>query len=244
YATLVGLHTTLMSFVALFLPRSSFFADLIPDSIVITSQDRPQDPFLDDLTRNPTATLVALCLGLVLLQAWWAGWMRRWWMEYIVEGTDDERKLKTLELNKQKRSVLLKAWAGTFVASFPLCFIIWLFGAPVTGGYLLKTYLLSLLVSLLIILPPAYVLGVPTISSGHRNFFIRFGWIKLFVERTIRTPIERALAYPVFGAVIGCWCGAIPTALDWDRPWQAWPLTTAYGAVFGYIMASLLAVTL
>ena len=36
--------------------------------------------------------------------------------------------------------------------------------------------------------------------------------------------------------MIGCWLGAFPLPLDWDRPWQAWPLTPAYGAIAGNIL--------
>lgn len=56
-----------------------------------------------------------------------------------------------------------------------------------------------------------------------------------------RNPLERVLVYPVIGALVGSWIGAIPIALDWDRPWQAWPLTPAYGAVAGYMVATLMA---
>ena len=57
--------------------------------------------------------------------------------------------------------------------------------------------------------------------------------------------------------MIGAWCGVIPIGLDWDRPWQvctppsvssvfncfpqAWPLTPAYGAIFGHVFGSLAA---
>lgn len=58
--------------------------------------------------------------------------------------------------------------------------------------------------------------------------------------------------------MIGAWCGVIPIGLDWDRPWQvralafvasilqlflpqAWPLTPAYGAIFGHVLGSLVA---
>lgn len=70
------------------------------------------------------------------------------------------------------------------------------------------------------------------------------------------------MVYPAVGAVLGSWLGVIPIALDWDRPWQvclshqlllehtqmsflfqAWPLTPAYGALVGYITASLAALT-
>jgi phosphatidylinositol glycan class F len=61
------------------------------------------------------------------------------------------------------------------------------------------------------------------------------------------------MVYPAVGAVLGCWAGAFPIPLDWDRPWQvnqmpklskvliinimsqAWPLTPAFGATLGYI---------
>jgi len=46
--------------------------------------------------------------------------------------------------------------------------------------------------------------------------------------RRIRTPIERAMVYPAVGAVLGSWLGAIPIALDWDRPWQVCCFTMIY----------------
>jgi phosphatidylinositol glycan class F len=30
----------------------------------------------------------------------------------------------------------------------------------------------------------------------------------------------------------------MPLALDWDRPWQAYPLPPAFGAIAGYIVGS------
>ena len=37
---------------------------------------------------------------------------------------------------------------------------------------------------------------------------------------SLRAPLERATVYPVCGTIVGAWCGVIPMALDWDRPWQ------------------------
>jgi phosphatidylinositol glycan class F len=63
--------------------------------------------------------------------------------------------------------------------------------------------------------------------------------------------------YQGIGTLSGGWIGVIPIALDWDRPWQvgipnpvvsaslkspqAWPLTPAFCAIGGYIIASLAA---
>ncbi|KAK9474824.1 glycosylphosphatidylinositol anchor biosynthesis protein 11 [Dipodascopsis tothii] len=35
------------------------------------------------------------------------------------------------------------------------------------------------------------------------------------------------------GAVAGAWLGAVPIPLDWDRPWQQWPVPVVAGAVVG-----------
>jgi len=106
-----------------------------------------------------------------------------------------------------------------------------------------QTYLLAILISLLVVFAPAYTLGPPTFGNDTKSIITRMAWARLFAECLIRTPIERAMVYPAIGTVVGGWLGVIPIALDWDRPWQAWPLTPAFGAIFGYIVASICALT-
>lgn len=36
------------------------------------------------------------------------------------------------------------------------------------------------------------------------------------------------------GTMIGAWSGAVPIPLDWDRAWQAWPVTVVVGAYLGW----------
>ena len=36
------------------------------------------------------------------------------------------------------------------------------------------------------------------------------------------------------GTMIGGWAGAVPIPLDWDRDWQAWPITVVVGAYGGW----------
>ncbi|KAJ5278704.1 hypothetical protein N7478_004076 [Penicillium angulare] len=45
------------------------------------------------------------------------------------------------------------------------------------------------------------------------------------------------------GTGLGAWLGAIPIPLDWDRPWQAFPITILTGAYIGYAFGSLLSRT-
>jgi len=51
------------------------------------------------------------------------------------------------------------------------------------------------------------------------------------------------MVYPAVGTFVGGWLGAVPIALDWDRPWQAWPLTPLFGSLGGYIIGAALAFT-
>ncbi|KAF9556077.1 hypothetical protein CPC08DRAFT_737179 [Agrocybe pediades] len=245
YISIVGVHTTLWSFVALYLPRTNFLGDLASfaqQAPPKTSQDRPQHPFLEALTVDPTTTLLYICLGAVVLQSWWAGWVREWWLKMGVRGTEDEKRTEIARLNSRKLSISRDAWAATFATSLMIHFILILFGAPITS-LSLKTYFLALLISIMTVYSPAYSIGIPTLGNGSAAIVNRWTWVRLFAEFSISNPIERTLVYSALGTVIGCWLGVIPIALDWDRPWQAWPLTPAFGAIAGYIVFSILAMT-
>ncbi|KAK7042520.1 phosphatidylinositol-glycan biosynthesis class F protein [Favolaschia claudopus] len=240
YTSAVGVHTTLLAFSALFLPRTSHLVDFIKlniDPSQITSKDRPQHPFLDDLTLSPTSTLAWLCVGAIVLQSWWGGWIRSWWVESALQSTGIERRVDRTRIDARKYSNLLNAWLATGATSLVLHFVLILFGAPLLI-HVWKTYLLALLVSVLVVFPPAYTIGVPIGSV-----LTWMTWVRIFAEFSLRTPVERAMLYPAFGTVVGCWIGVIPIALDWDRPWQAWPLTPALGAILGYILSSIAALT-
>ncbi|KAF6745538.1 GPI biosynthesis protein family Pig-F-domain-containing protein, partial [Ephemerocybe angulata] len=257
YISIVGVHTTLLSYTALFLPRTKVLQDLAghyasdasSSSAVPTSQDRPQHPFLTALTSSPGVTLFALCAGTLILQTWWASWLRGAWVDLTVQGTEDERaREKFPEAGKKARvrsCHLANTYASVVITSLLLHVVLVLFGAPM-NDLTLKTYLLALLVSILVVLPATYVLGPPTWSTSNDTALLvkRWTWVRLFAELSPRNTVERALVYPAVGTVLGAWAGIIPTALDWDRPWQAWPLTPAYGALLGYIASSILAVTL
>ena len=56
---------------------------------------------------------------------------------------------------------------------------------------------------------------------------------------SLTTPIETQLFYRGFGAIAGAWAGAIPIPLDWDRPWQAWPITCSVGCLCGAVISNL-----
>ncbi|KAK7469225.1 Glycosylphosphatidylinositol (GPI) anchor assembly protein [Stygiomarasmius scandens] len=245
YVGVVGVHSSLLLFSSLFLPRTTMLFEAtrpVIDPSQQTSRDRPQHPFLEDLTASPVLTIAWICLGAMVLQAWWGGSVRDWWVGFSLRGTDEERRMERVKLDRIKFTQVAKAWLFTLAASVPLHIIIVMLGAPISS-HILQTYFLALLLSVLMFFTPAYTFGLPSVSSQTESLLIRLTWIRLFAEFSIRTPIERAMVYPAVGAALGSWLGAIPIALDWDRPWQAWPLTPAFGAILGYIIASMLALT-
>ena len=108
YISVVGVHTTLWAFAGLYLPRTAFLTELIKpewDPTQLTSQDRPQHPFLEALTLNPTYTLACICLGAAILQTWWAGWLRKWWLDLGLRGTDSERSAERAQYDRHQLTV-------------------------------------------------------------------------------------------------------------------------------------------
>ncbi|KAJ6119183.1 Glycosylphosphatidylinositol anchor biosynthesis protein 11 [Penicillium sp. IBT 18751x] len=58
----------------------------------------------------------------------------------------------------------------------------------------------------------------------------------------IARPVD-AVWGSALGTGLGAWFGAIPIPLDWDRPWQAFPITILVGAYIGYALGSLVSRT-
>jgi len=253
YISATGVHACLAAFTALFLPRTtlSLLINLNPFQSQNSADDghpttAPDALYL--LTNSPLRTVAWLCVGMVVLQAWWASWLRKWLYDTraLKVGEDEaadvtKQKLERRLLDRQQLDAFKNAAVATSVASVAFHAIIVLFGAPM-ASHSTHTYSLALLLALLTVWTPAYALGAPTLGSSTEALLIRLTWIRLFAEIRPRTAIERAMVYPAIGAMLGCWSGAIPIGLDWDRPWQAWPLTPAYGAMSGYVLGSFAAV--
>ncbi|XP_057479360.1 PIGF/3-ketodihydrosphingosine reductase fusion protein-like isoform X6 [Actinidia eriantha] len=99
-------------------------------------------------------------------------------------------------------------------------------GAPVGINYFLKTVNWSLVMSLFTVVPAASVYG----SSWT-------DWQRIFAHTKPSGSIDYTICLPAHGAVIGAWFGAWPMPLDWERPWQEWPISVSYGAIAGSLIA-------
>ena len=107
YTSLVGVHTSLLAFTAIFLPMSAF-ADF---STPAQHKSRPKRPPIVVLTESPWRTVAWMCLGCLVLQWWWAGWVREWKLEASVhmEVHGQEQPAETEE-EKAERILRRKEW--------------------------------------------------------------------------------------------------------------------------------------
>jgi len=56
------------------------------------------------------------------------------------------------------------------------------------------------------------------------------GWVRIVSCSEVNNRVEM-VAYVAFAAaILGAWVGAFPIPLDWDEPWQTWPISCVAGA--------------
>uniref|UniRef100_A0A0R3X676 Methyltranfer_dom domain-containing protein n=1 Tax=Hydatigena taeniaeformis TaxID=6205 RepID=A0A0R3X676_HYDTA len=56
----------------------------------------------------------------------------------------------------------------------------------------------------------------------------------LFYGPPGNTKSERFACWSFWGTLVGTWSSAFFLVLDWDRPWQAWPIPCVAGSLFGF----------
>ncbi|CAK9786876.1 hypothetical protein CC85DRAFT_289461 [Cutaneotrichosporon oleaginosum] len=195
------------------LPRSTDYFLMTPHT-QSASADRPEHPFLTPITAHPAASAAWCAAGVATTMVWWGNKVARWWGAPPTFG-------------ERSRDALL-ATAGTALL---LLNVITLLGAPVS--HILESALLALTLALLTAWPVVYVLGIPSMYDD--GIVGRWRMTRLVCATDAHDARERALAYPLAGALVGAWAGAVPLALDWDRPWQSWPLTPLVGALGGFV---------
>lgn len=92
-----------------------------------------------------------------------------------------------------------------------------LFGAP-ASTYIHQTFLCAVHISILSVQPLVYVYNLDSNT-----------WKDII---SAKLPLNGVYGASV-GAWVGAWLGAIPIPLDWDRPWQQWPITILTGCYIG-----------
>ncbi|KAJ8676673.1 hypothetical protein QAD02_012460 [Eretmocerus hayati] len=104
--------------------------------------------------------------------------------------------------------------------------VIVLFGAPLLSEQE-ETFILALTLTALTLTPASLHLGVDhalAIFSGS--------------PLSISGAFVDAVKLNIKSVLLGTWLGAFVLPLDWDRPWQTWPIPCIIGALLGYVAAN------
>lgn len=102
-----------------------------------------------------------------------------------------------------------------------------LFGAPFLSAQE-ATLMFALLLTTLVVLPLVLNLGLDATFSILCT-------VDVFEKEALNTIFSISVRFVLFGG----WLGAVVIPLDWDRPWQHWPIPCCLGALIGHVVAQL-----
>ncbi|XP_032513206.1 phosphatidylinositol-glycan biosynthesis class F protein [Danaus plexippus] len=147
---------------------------------------------------------------------------------YLNSNNGLQNKRKT---SKTTASDIAKATIFLIAAMFSFFIGIILFGAPVLE-YHEETLMLSTVLTLLTLFPLIAHTGVESAVQ------LLFGVRSFSRDTIIAMLVNNALL-----TVCGAWFGAVVIPLDWNTPWQKWPIPCYLGAIGGYLISNVLTVT-
>lgn len=122
-----------------------------------------------------------------------------------------------------KLSRLLRSCLYFFLSCLFFHTVLVLYGAPLIDSAF-ETFSLAVLLTSLTTLRCLCVLG-PNVQA----------WIRVFSRHGAMSVWDTCLQITVACTLAGAWLGAFPIPLDWDRPWQVWPVSCSFGATFGFL---------
>ncbi|XP_048391781.1 phosphatidylinositol-glycan biosynthesis class F protein isoform X1 [Stegostoma tigrinum] len=107
--------------------------------------------------------------------------------------------------------------------------ILVLYGAPLLVSFR-ETFMFAVLLSTFTTLRCLCMLG-PNVQA----------WIRVFTKNGAMSVWDTSLQITTICSLFGAWLGAIPIPLDWDRPWQVWPISCTLGATLGFSISLVVA---
>lgn len=127
---------------------------------------------------------------------------------------------------KSKLKDGLKNVVVTSLVMFVYFIIAILYGAEVFNKYE-ETFMFSSLMAVLTIFPACINLGPQSVFA-------------LVLGSKPVNKLEALLYQNLYFTVVGAWLGAFVIPLDWDRPWQVWPIPCSCGALTGYFLSHII----
>ena len=132
------------------------------------------------------------------------------------------------KLPLEKSSIVMKLALVCFVSVFSHVLAV-LMGAPLTEQ-IFETFVWSVLVSALIS-PSILCLLEPDTDT----------WLRVILCGLHKDqPCQRLVFFQTYGLAIGAWASCFTIPLDWDRPWQQWPIPLIFGSMIGFCAGSVL----
>eukprot|EP01104_Vermistella_antarctica_P016638 TRINITY_DN5706_c0_g1_i1.p1 TRINITY_DN5706_c0_g1~~TRINITY_DN5706_c0_g1_i1.p1 ORF type:complete len:247 (+),score=19.81 TRINITY_DN5706_c0_g1_i1:204-944(+) len=123
------------------------------------------------------------------------------------------------------KTAMVRCLGGSCFVGFPLTVVIlYLFGAPLIRN-LAPTIAVAHLLSSFVFVPAACLYGSR-----------KAAWLELIrVKREHHTssPLDVSVLLPFYLTFVFAWAGAWTIPLDWEQPWQVWPIPCAVGGVIG-----------
>lgn len=154
--------------------------------------------------------LVPISLVLELVAGVWLRWTRR---ADVTAGP--------LTTTHVKGPSSLVRGAGLLAASVLFFHVLAvLFGAPLFED-VEETLCFGVHMTILTVLPLVLCAGRTTVAALHKT---------LLDHRGCESRLESLQRVGALGALAGAWLGCITLPLDWDRPWQQWPIPCLLGA--------------
>ncbi|KAG7308109.1 hypothetical protein JYU34_006770 [Plutella xylostella] len=149
---------------------------------------------------------------------------------FYLSESNNEAQQKRSKPGKSRASDIVKSFI--FLLCVMFCFFVGiiLFGAPVLESHE-ETLMLSALLTLLTVFPLIAHAGVET------SMQLLFG-----VKSYTKDSIFEMLVNNSILTVCGAWLGAVVIPLDWNTPWQQWPIPCYLGALGGYLLSNVLTV--
>jgi hypothetical protein len=66
-------------------------------------------------------------------------------------------------------------------------------------------------------------------------------WKRLYALNDARSAFEMSASWAGMCSIVGVWLGACLIPLDWDEPWQKWPITLIHGGSLGFVVGHVVA---
>lgn len=120
---------------------------------------------------------------------------------------------------------IFKFLIASVVTTFVYYVIVILFGCPLLTHHE-ETIMLTITLTSLTLIPASLHLGVD------ESVAVLTG-APLETSNVLVEAVQRNIK----ATLLGSWLGATVIPLDWNRPWQAWPIPCITGALLGYMIA-------